>query len=58
MALGDRLCASRANTASQRHITADATEEILCGGPHKTSQNHCRNCKRLRPEKAQSEGQK
>ena len=40
VALGDRLCASRANTASQRHIAADATEEILCGGPHKISQIH------------------
>jgi hypothetical protein len=29
-----------AKTYPWRHITSDATEEILCGGPHKTSQIH------------------
>ena len=32
MALGDALCASRAYTASQRHITTGATEEIKLDG--------------------------
>jgi bifunctional non-homologous end joining protein LigD len=32
VALGDPLCASRDNSASLRHITADATEEIKLDG--------------------------
>ena len=32
MALGDPLCASQANSASLRHITTDATEEIKLDG--------------------------
>jgi hypothetical protein len=31
-----------AKTYPWRHITSDATEEILCNGPHKISQTHCR----------------
>src|SRR5437588_12689404 len=42
-----RLCGAFWKTAgdwlayqSQRHITPNATEEILCGPPHKISQSH------------------
>lgn len=36
MAMGDPLCASRANTASVRHITTDATEELKIDISHAT----------------------
>ena len=38
--LGYRSRASVARPHPQRHITPSATEEILCGGPHKISQTH------------------
>jgi hypothetical protein len=41
VALGYRSRASVASPHPQRHITGGATEEILCGPPHKISQSHC-----------------